>query len=82
MTNFEKAKEIVKEYYEDGDCGIFNSRNIAGDKMETIYKNGSLTIDICFLYAYFEVFGLSDEDFEKLEEYYYNDLRKESRDKK
>ena len=70
MSNLEKAKEIVKEYYENADCGIFNSRNTVGDVMTTIYEDENLTIDICYGYAYFEIFGLSNADFEKLEKYY------------
>lgn len=70
MNNLEKAKEIVKKYYKDADCGIFNSRNVLGDGMITIYKNESLTIDICYNYAYFEVFGLTNEEFRELEKYY------------
>lgn len=70
MSKLEKAKEIVKAYYREADCGIFNSRNVVGDWMETIYKGEGLTIDICYSYAYFEVFGLSNTDFEKLEKYY------------
>jgi hypothetical protein len=70
MSNLEKAKEIVKKYYRDADCGIFNSRNIFGDHMITIYEDVGLTIDICYFYAYFEVFGLSNADFKKLERYY------------
>ena len=38
--------------------------------MITIYKNESLTIDICYNYAYFEVLGLTKEEFEELEKYY------------
>ena len=70
MSNLEKAKEIVKKFYSIANCGIFNSRNIAGDAMETIYDGGGLTIDICYYYSYFEVFGLSDAEFIKLERYY------------
>ena len=70
MSNLEKAKEIVKAYYRVADCGIFNSRNIVGDTMETIYEGEGLTIDICYYYSYFEVFGLSDTEFEELEMYY------------
>ena len=75
MSNLEKAKEIVKENYRCADCGIFNSRNILGDCMETIYEGEGLTIDICYYYSYFEVFGLSTADFKKLERYY-NSLRR------
>lgn len=70
MNNLEKAKEIVKKYYKDADCGIFNSRNVLGDDMITIYKNESLTIDICYKYTYFEIYGLTNEEFRELEKYY------------
>ena len=72
MSNLEKAKEIVKTYYSVADCGIFNSRNLVGDVMNTIYDDKGLIIDICYNWAYFEVFGLSDAEFEELEEYYYS----------
>lgn len=66
----EIAKKVIKENFEDAKYGIFDSRNIVGDFMETIYDENGLTIDICYGWAYFEVFGLTDEEFEKLEEYY------------
>lgn len=76
MNKLEKAKEIIKEYYRSADCGIFDCRNIVGDKMETIYEDDGLTIDICYYYSYFEVFGLSDAEFEDLEKYYDSLIRR------
>lgn len=76
MSNLEKAKEVIKEYYRDGDCGIFDSRNIVGDRMTTIYVGEGLTIDICYGYSYFEVFGLNEFEFEELVKYY-NSLEEE-----
>ena len=70
MSNLEKAKEIIKTHYSAADYGIFNSRNIVGDVMTTIYEGEGLTIDICYYWSYFEVFGLSDAEFEELERYY------------
>lgn len=70
MSNLEKAKEIVKAYYSVADLGIFNSRNLVGDVMTTIYRDEDLTIDVCYYYSYFEVFGLSDAEFKELEKYY------------
>lgn len=67
-----KAKEIVRAYYKIADCGIFNSQNICGDEMVTIYEDEYLTIDICYGWAYFEVFGLSNAEFKELEKYYYS----------
>ncbi len=77
MSNLEKAKEVIKEYYYYADCGIFSTRNIVGDPMETIYNDNGLTIDICYEYSYYEVFGLSDEEFKELCKYYHFELEKE-----
>ena len=72
MSNLEKAKKIIKENYKSADCGIFDNRNMVGDRMTTIYIDNGLTIDICYGHSYFEVFGLSDTDFEELRKYYYS----------
>ena len=77
MDKLEKAKEIIEKYYDDGNCGIYNSRNIVGDWMTNIYSYEGLTIDICYPYEYFEVFGLTDKEFSLLKEYY-SELRKEN----
>lgn len=69
-TNLEIAKEIIKENFDKGDCGIFDSRNICGDFMENLYCHNGLQIDICYDWAYFEVFGLTDEEFLELEDFY------------
>lgn len=60
----------MKENYKDADCGIFDSRNLVGGRMTTIYADGDLIIDICYGYSYFEVFGLSEKEFEELRKYY------------
>lgn len=70
MNKLEKAKEIIKNNYNSANCGIYNTRNIVGDLMYTIYDEDGLTIDICYSYSYFEVFGLTDKEFKELEEYY------------
>ena len=70
MTKLEKAKAIIKKYFKYGDCGIYNSRNIVGDRMINLYDDGDLVIDICYNYSYFEVFGLSNKEFADLEKYY------------
>jgi len=70
MNNLEIAKKIIKENYNDGCCGIFNTRNWAGDRMTKLYNDGELEIDICYGYMYFEVFGLTDSEFRQLEDFY------------
>ena len=66
----EIAKKVIKENYKDADCGIFDCRNLAGDSMTTIYDEDGLQIDICYGYSYFEVFGLTNKEFQELEKYY------------
>lgn len=70
MNNLEKAKEIIKDMIMYGCCGIFNTRNVVGDSMVNLYNNNGLVIDICYYFEYFEVFGLSEEEFSQLKEYY------------
>ncbi len=71
MNNkLEIAKKVIKENYADAECGIFDCQNLVGDSMTTIYDEDGLQIDICYGYCYFEVFGLTDEEFAELEEYY------------
>lgn len=70
MNNLEKAKEIITEYLDDGDCGLFDTQNLVGDDMTRIYAENGLEIYICFPWGYFEVFGLTDKEFAELEEWY------------
>ena len=67
---FNKVKELIKEYYDVGNCGLFNTRNVVGDMMINLFKGKYFILDICFNYSYFEVFGTTDEEFKELEEYY------------
>lgn len=64
------AKQIIKLLYSMGNCGLFNCRNLVGDPMNNIYDDGELSIDICYYYSYFEVFGLSESDFNELKQFY------------
>jgi len=71
MSKLNIAKDIIKGFYLLADCGIYNTRNIMGDPMTTIYEDNGLTIDICYNYSYFEVFGFSKAEFNELEKFYY-----------
>lgn len=71
MTDkLEKAKRIIDQYYDRASCGIFDCKGWGGDDMFTVYENDGLVIDICFYHQYFEVFGLSEDEFLELEKYY------------
>ena len=70
MSKLEIAMKVIEEHYQDAPYGIFDTRNIVGDFMSTIYEGNGLKIDICYGYKYFEVFGLTKEEFQQLESYY------------
>lgn len=63
-------KNLIKENFKSGDCGLFNTRNLVGDVMKNIFKGHFFALDICYNYAYFEVFGMNEEEFKELEVYY------------
>lgn len=69
-NNLEIAKMIIRKHFNEADCGIFNCRNLFGDTMENLYEKNGLKIDICRYCEYFEVFGLSNVEFEELKKYY------------
>lgn len=70
MGKLDIAKRIIEENFDDGDCGIFDTPNWIGDPMTTLYDKDGLRILICHPYLYFEVFGLTDEDYAELVEFY------------
>ena len=71
MTNLEKAKKIIKKF-KIANCGIFDSRNFMGDRMVNVYRDDQIEVNVCYEYKYLEVFGLTDEEFVELAEYYKN----------
>lgn len=68
MISLEKAKKVIKDHYVP--YGIFNTHNTVGDPMTTIYRDEKIRIDVCHYYGYFEVFGLTSEEFKELEKFY------------
>lgn len=68
MTKKEKVEEVLEEYFEKEELPIqaFNTRNLVGDNMYTIYEENGITIDYCYNWNYVEIFGLSKKDFEDL----------------
>ena len=73
------AKDIIKEWYHQADCGLFFCRGMFGDSVCPLYDNRDidLTIFICFYWAYFVVIGLTSEEETELKKYY-ESLRKEN----
>ena len=79
--NLEIAKKIITENIDSAGCGIFNCRNLVGDPMSTIYNENHLMIDICYNWSYFEVFGLTEDEFNDLQDFY-EKLLEERKDEK
>ena len=52
---------------------MFNTRNVVGDEMRTIFDKGGITVDICDDWGYIEIFGLTDEEFETVANIYDGD---------
>lgn len=72
QEEFDVIKNLIKENFKYGDSGLFDTRNIVGDSMNNLFKGEHFALDICYDYFYFEVFGLSYEEFMELAEYYDN----------
>ena len=64
------VKNIILDNIDDARCGIYNMRNLVRDNMVTIYKEDGLQVDICYDWAYIEVFGLTEEEFDELKKWY------------
>ena len=60
-----KLIEFLKDRFPDG-VQAFDTRNIVGDRMVTIYYDGEIVVDYCPYYEYIEILGLTKEQFEKV----------------
>ena len=65
-----KVKQIIKQNIEDYDCGIFDTKNVAGDNMHNIFTGKYFTLDGCHYWSYYELFGTTEEEFKEIEVYY------------
>ena len=70
MARIDLVKRVIKDHYNDANCGLFFTPNWAGDQMSTIWEEDGVTIDICYGYSYFEVFGLTEEEENELSRFY------------
>lgn len=70
QKELEKVKKIIKKNIKDYDCGIFDTRNVVGDRMVTIFEGKYFTLDCCYFYSYYELFGTTNKEFKEVEEYY------------
>lgn len=67
---FANVKAVIKKNIRSYRCGLFFTRNIAGDQMVTIYEDDYFCVDACYYYSYFEVFGLTSDEERVLTDYY------------
>lgn len=65
-----EVKSVIESNYYRADCGLYFTRNIVGDAMETIFDGEFFTVDVCWGWAYFEVFGCEEDEESELEELY------------
>ena len=56
---------FLKENFEKG-IQMFDTPNIVGDLMLRIYKKDDITVLFAPGYNYIEIFGISDEEFERV----------------
>ena len=75
INKLDKAKEIIAQYFDSGDCGIFDTYGTDIEPSSLLYEGDGLEILLNFYWAYFDVIGLSDEEFAELEEWYENKRR-------
>lgn len=60
-----KVKNLLNEKF-DGEIQMFDCRNVVGDPMETIFREDGVTVDYCYAYNYIEIFGLTNDEFNEL----------------
>lgn len=64
MDKIKKLKIFLQKNYPN--IQAFNTRNIVGDKLTTVYKEDNITVDYCSFWDYIEIFGLTNKQFDKL----------------
>ena len=71
MNKVEKVLEFFKENPDEiRRCGVFNSRNIVGDRMYSVAEIEGIQIDACYEYDYLELFGFTENEFKEFKEKY------------
>lgn len=64
-TRIEKLETFLKMNFPNM-IQAFNTRNIAGDSMDTIYEDNDIIVDNCYYWEYIEIFGLTKDEFNSL----------------
>lgn len=64
MNRIEKLKKFLQKFYPNYQA--FNTRNLVGDAMVTVYTKDGIQVDEAFEWGYIEIFGLTEEEFKSL----------------
>lgn len=54
MDKIDKLKKFLQKEYPN--IQAFNTRNVAGDYLETVYEEDGITVDYCEGWGYIEIF--------------------------
>lgn len=65
VLRIEKLINFLKERFEDG-MQMFNTPSMAGDFRAPIYSEDKITVLWAPDYEYIEIYGISDEEFERV----------------
>lgn len=89
MRDLSKIKEVIKENIWWAQFGIYDCHGASGDRLECLYysemtsanppkpEDEGYMIFACYEYGYFDVIGLTTEEFIEVENYYENLLGEE-----
>ena len=65
MNKIDKLKKFLNEEFKEKILA-YNSRNLVGDRIYTIYDEDGITVDMCYEWNYIEIFGLTQQQFKDL----------------
>lgn len=60
MNKIDKLKKFLNEEFKEKILA-YNSRNLVGDRIYTIYDEDGITVDMCYEWNYIEIFGLTQQ---------------------
>ena len=64
MNKIKKLKRFLNNNYPH--IQAFNTRNLVGDSMKTVYDDDGIIVDYCEYWGYIEIFGLTEKQFDDL----------------
>ena len=64
MDKMKDLKKFLEENYPAWQA--FNTKNLVGDNMKTVYEKNGIRVDVCKGWKYIEIFGLTDKEYKSL----------------